>query len=121
MADAIKLDELTKEMNLEKNVSTSKHLSALMSCNPPTEGCLMNNCTQCPQEDVLQEDLQDILECNMTYAITHNQWLTTNKCNLKTVTSTDEFVEKFISSLKKLNVHDFAAHRQSSFLKETKS
>jgi hypothetical protein len=78
MAEAIKLNELTKEMNLEKNVSTLKHLLALMSCNPLTEDSLMNNCTQCPEEDVLQEDLQDILECNLIDAITYNQWLTTD-------------------------------------------
>jgi predicted transport protein len=36
-ANAIKLNELTKEMNLEKNVSTLKHLLALKSCDPPTE------------------------------------------------------------------------------------
>jgi hypothetical protein len=75
-----------------------------------------------PEEDVLQEDLQDIPECNMIDAITYNQWLTTDRCNVDTVTSvTYEFVEKFISSLKKLEVHDFVAHQQSSFLKETKS
>jgi hypothetical protein len=55
-------------------------------------------------------------------AITYDQWLTTNSCNLDTVTSTsDEFVEKFVSSVKKLKVHDFVAHQQSSFLKEIKS
>jgi hypothetical protein len=81
MADAIKLSELTKEMNLEKNVSTFKQLLALMNCNPPTKACVMNNCTQCPEEDVLQEDLQDILECNMIDAVTYNQWLTTDRCN----------------------------------------
>jgi hypothetical protein len=37
MADAIKLNELTKEMNLEENVSTLKYPLALMSCNPQTE------------------------------------------------------------------------------------
>jgi hypothetical protein len=63
MADAIKLNELTKEVNLEKNMSTLKPLLALMNCNPPTEDCLMNECTQCPEGGVLQEDLQDILEC----------------------------------------------------------
>jgi hypothetical protein len=43
-------------------------------------------------------------------------------CNLDTVTSTsDEFVEKFISSLYKLKVPDCVAHQQSTFLKETKS
>jgi hypothetical protein len=95
MASAIKLNELTKEINLEKNVSTFKHLLALMGCNPRTEDCLTNNCTQCPEEDVLQEDLQDILECNMIDAITYNQWLTTNRCNLDTVTATsDEFCRK---------------------------
>jgi hypothetical protein len=73
MADAIKLNELTKEMNLEKNVSTLKHILVLTSCNPPTEDCLLNNYTQCPEEDVLQADLHDILECNMTNAITYNQ------------------------------------------------
>jgi hypothetical protein len=88
MADAMKLNELTKEINLEENVSTFKHLLALMSCSPPAEDCLMNNCTQCPEEDVMQEDLQDILECNMIYAIMYNQWLSTNRCNLDTVTST---------------------------------
>jgi hypothetical protein len=31
MGDAMKLNELTKEMNLEKNVSTLKPLLALMS------------------------------------------------------------------------------------------
>jgi hypothetical protein len=93
-----------------------------MSCSPPNEDCQKNICTQCPEEDVLQEDLQDILERNMIDAITYNQWLTTDRCNFNTVTSTaDEFVEKFVSSLKKLKIHDFVAHQQSSFLKETKS
>jgi hypothetical protein len=45
----------------------------------------------------------------------------TDKCNLNTVTATShKFGEKFLSSLKKLKVHDFVAHQQSSFLKETK-
>jgi hypothetical protein len=58
----------------------------------------------------------------MTDVSTYNQWLTTDRCNLDTVTSTsEEFVEKFISSLKKLKVQDFVAHQQSSFFKETKS
>jgi hypothetical protein len=74
VARAIQLNELTEEIHLEKNVSTLKHLLALM-----TEDCLMNNCTQYPEEDVLQEDLQDILECNMIDATTYNQWLTTNR------------------------------------------
>jgi hypothetical protein len=122
MVDAIKLNELTKEMNLQKNGSTLKHLLALVSCNPPAEDCLMNNCTQCPEEDVLQEDLQDILECNMIDAITYNQWLTTHRCHLDTVTSTSgEFVEEFVSSLKELKLCDFVAHHKSSFLKEAKS
>jgi hypothetical protein len=122
MVDAIKLSELTKEMNLEKNVSTLKHLLALMSCSPPAEDCLMNKWRQCPEEDVLQEGLQDVLECNMIDAITYNQWLTTDRYNLHTVTSaSDEFVEKFVSSLNKLKVHEFVAHQQSSFMKETKS
>jgi hypothetical protein len=73
MTDAIKLNELTKEMNLEKNMSTFKHLLALLSCNPPTEDCLINNCTQCPEEEVLQKGLQDILECNMIGVVTYNQ------------------------------------------------
>jgi hypothetical protein len=85
MADAIKLNELTKEMNLEKNVSMLKHLVALMSCNPPTEDCLMNNCTQYPGEDVLQKDLQDTLECNMINATAYSQSLTTDRCNLDIV------------------------------------
>jgi hypothetical protein len=122
MAHAIKLNELTKDMNLEKNMSTLKHLLVLMSCSPPAEGCLMNNCTQCTEKDVLQQDLHDILECNIIDAITYNQCLTTDACNLDTVTSTtDEVVEKFVSSLKELKVYDFAANQQSSFFKETKS
>jgi hypothetical protein len=32
-----------------------------------------------------------------------------------------EFVENFVSSLKKLEVHNFVAHQQSSFFKETQS
>jgi hypothetical protein len=119
---AIKLNELTKEMGVEKNVSTFKHLLGLMRCNPPAEDCLMNACAQCPEEDVLQETLQDALECNVTDAITCNQWLRTNRCKLDTVTSTsDEFVENSISSLKKLKAHDLVVHQESSFLKETKS
>jgi hypothetical protein len=67
---AIKLNELTKEMKVQKDVSTFKHLLALMSRIPSTEDCVLNNWPQCPEEDVLQEDLQDILECNMIDAIT---------------------------------------------------
>jgi hypothetical protein len=122
MADAVKLNEVTKEMNLEKNVSTFKHLLALMNCSPLTAGCLMNKHTHCPEEDVLQEVLQDVRKCIAVDAITYGQWLTTDRCNLEPVTSTsDESAEKFISSLKKLKVYDFVADEQSSFLKETKS
>jgi hypothetical protein len=82
----------------------------------------LNKCTQCLEQDVLQEDLQGVLECNMTDAIIYNQFLTTDRCSLDTITSTsDEFVEKFVSSLKKLKVPDFVAHQQFSFFKETKS
>jgi hypothetical protein len=97
-------------MKPEKNMSTMQHLLALMICNPPTEDSLMNNYTQCPEEDVLQEGLQDILECNMTDAITYNQWLTADRCDLDTVKSTsDTSVGKFVSSLKKLKVHDLCS------------
>jgi hypothetical protein len=97
MANAIKLNELTKEINLEKNVSTLKNLLALMSCSPPVDDCLMNNCTDRPEQDVLQEDLQDILECNMIDAVTYNQWLSNERCNSDTVTSTSvEVVEKYV-------------------------
>jgi hypothetical protein len=69
MADANKLNEVTKEMNLEKNVSTLKQMLTLKCRSPPTEDSVMNKWRQCPEEDVLQEELQDILECNMIGAI----------------------------------------------------
>ena len=49
------------------------------------------------------------------------QWTTTDRATLETkVLSVDEFIEMFITMLKKLLVHDFIATMQASFLQQRK-
>ena len=53
--------------------------------------------------------------------VEYKQWVTTDRCNLKTVTaSADESIAKFVDRIPTLLRHSFIASQQTKFLKDRK-
>lgn len=66
-------------------------------------------------------ELTSLLEANDKESVLFQQWLTTDRCNLETITKTiDEFVPYFVEKVDKLITHDFIYKEQSSFLRDKK-
>lgn len=109
-----------------------RHCLAAMQCNPPSIecflgncnrciGCFLGNCNQCPGAEPLCAGLQAVTDGNEIDTVEIWQWTTTDRATLETkVLSVDEFIEMFITMLKKLLVHDFIATMQASFLQQRK-
>ena len=98
-----------------------RHCLAAMQCNPPTVDCCMARCNQCPGMDMLKENLQSNMDSLLIDTIQFKQWTLTDRSNLETkVLPTDEFLDTFMASLRKLQVHDFIAKMQAMFVTEAK-
>ena len=98
-----------------------RHCLAAMQCNPPNIECFLGNCNQCPGAEPLRARLQAVTDENEIDTVEIRQWTTTDRATLETkVLSVDEFIEMFITMLKKLLVHDFIATMQASFLQQRK-
>ena len=93
----------------------------VMRCNPARAECFLGECNGCPGSEKLRETIMNIMDANLIDAIEFKQWTTTDRANLETkVLSVDEFVDCFIESVEKLQVHDFIAKMQSRFASKTK-
>ena len=61
------------------------------------------------------------IDASLVDAIEFKQWTTTDRANLETrVFPAEDFIQIFMESLKKLQVHDFVAKKQSKFVTATK-
>ena len=71
---------------------------------------------------MLKEWLLQCFEIKGVEEIEYKQWATTEKSQLQTfIQSTDEFIERFLGSLKILTRHDFIAQEQAKYLDRKKS
>ena len=71
---------------------------------------------------MLKEWLLQCFEIKGVEEIEYKQWTTTNRSQLQTfIQSTDEFIERFLGSLKTLTRHDFIAQEQAKYLDGKKS
>ena len=98
-----------------------RHCLAAMQCNPPNVGCYFGECQQCPGTEPLCTSLQSAMDSNLVDTIEFQQWTTTDRATLETkVLLVDEFLDSFITMLKKLLVHDFIAKMQTGFMQKKK-
>ena len=98
-----------------------RHCLAVMQCNPPNIDCHFGNCNQCPGTEPLHKSLQAAFDKHSIDTVEFKQWTSTDRATLETrVLQVDEFVDCFITMMKKLVVHDFTAKMQSSFMQQKK-
>ena len=92
-----------------------------MQCDQPNIDCHFGNCNQCPGTELLHKSLQAAFNKHSIDTVEFKQWTSTDRATLETrVLQVDEFVDCFITMLKKLLVHDFTAKMQSSFMQQKK-
>ncbi|KAL5515128.1 hypothetical protein EMCRGX_G000252 [Ephydatia muelleri] len=98
-----------------------RHCLAAMQCNPPNVGCYFGECELCPGTEPLHTCLQYAMDRNDVDAVEFQQWTTTDRATLETkVLSVNEFLDTFVTMVKKLLVHDFVAKQQTAFMQKTK-
>jgi len=103
-------------------LATYQDFIAAVICDEPTPQCYLDGCCpNCPGTDALELLLNGALHDNFVETVTYNQWTSTDRCSLETmIKGADEFVELFISQLKKLLPHNFLAKEQSRYFKKAK-
>ncbi|CAF2145756.1 unnamed protein product, partial [Rotaria magnacalcarata] len=116
------MDDLQLEEETETPIKNYKHALATIQCNPFLPACPMGECKNCPGVATLKEWLFQCFENKGIEEIEYKQWTTTDRLQLQTfVQSTDEFIERFLKSLKTLAMHDFIAQEQAKYLEWKKS
>ena len=81
----------------------------------------MRVCSLCGNEDKLSSLLSALLSDNFIDEITYKKWTHTDRSNLETVVITSErFIDEFISTLKKYQVHNFITKQQALAFKESR-
>ena len=111
------MDDLQLEDELETPIKNYKHALAKIQCNPSLPACLLGECKNYPGVAMLKERLLQCFEIKGVEEIEYKQWTTTKRSQLQTfIQSTDEFIERFLGSLKTLTRHDFIAQEQAKYL-----
>jgi hypothetical protein len=96
-------------------LSVPRQLKSMMIIHLSRGRCMCLR-SGCPQIKFICSNHEEMII--KIYELKHKECCDPLKKHLQ---QSDESVEKFLSSLKKLKVPDFVAHQQASFLKETKS
>ena len=92
---------------------------AKLHCNPPSLNCIFGNCETCPGTEPLCKQLQAMARKNSIDTVEVRQWTHTDRANLETkVMLFDDFIDVFISMLKKLTIHE--AKMQARYVQECK-
>ena len=115
------MGDLQLEDELETPIKNYKHALAKIQCNPFLPACPLGECKNCPGVDMLKEWLLQCFEIKGVEEIEYKQWTTTDRSQLQTfIQSTDEFIERFLGSLKTLTRHNFIARAGKIFRLEEK-
>ena len=115
------LSRLTKEGT--HHLSDYDHCICAVTCNEASTSCYLGDCSNCSK---LMTDfvlyMEEIFDKNYIDALTYQQWLSTDRSTLQTVTqSTEKFIETFHVNLQALKKHNFIAKAQSKFCSDRKA
>ena len=114
MVEGSRLESLT-----DGEIKHYRHCLAAIQCDPPNIECHFGTCNECPEK--LTANHQAVMDNNSVDTIEFKQWTTTDRATLEAkILPTDEFLDLFIATLKKLLLHDFIAKMQSSFVQAKK-
>lgn len=96
-----------------------------MLCTEPSSACFLLKCDECPGLDAFREMLSDDFkeqDSGDDVMITFTQWVSTDRCNFDTFSKPlDDFLDYFITKLKKLIPHHYISNQQSDFIKNKKA
>lgn len=102
-----------------------KDVISFILCENPDTKCYLLKCTNCPGIKKLKDKLMDCFNNDEIYEnaeIKFNQWISTDRCQLETLTkTTEDFIAYFLEKLKALIPHNFLSQQQSSFIKDLKN
>eukprot|EP00731_Ephydatia_muelleri_P006869 Em0003g1117a len=78
--------------------------------------CVLAGATECPGAEALKEELEAAMEENGVETVQYNQWTNTDRANLETrIAPVEEFLDVFMATLKKLQLHDLLQRIKPSF------
>ena len=107
-------------MTLTRKINLTDCLKAAV-CTLESEECMMSECKKCPGKEGVKRLLTDLEELEFMEEITFQQWVTTDRCTLLTLTHTvDEFIEDLADKVSKLTRHHYIAYKQALYLKNLK-
>lgn len=91
----------------------------LTVCSIDNEKCMLGQCDDCHDEELLTEffiqKLQDV------QTVSYSQWTTVDRTNLiKIEQSVDDFIEDQVEDLMALKYHHFVAKKQSTYYRQLK-
>lgn len=113
----LKLRAVTKEVSVSS-------LMVAGVCDEANRNCMMHECQDCPGKEQIEILIREICKENFdeTEIIEFRQWVTTDRCTLKTIKeSREEFIEHLTDDLYNLMSHHFISKAQSNYLNCLKS
>ena len=97
-----------------------KDLLELIACDLAEYDCMIGDCPDCSNVDMLRTYLKEELEV-MEEDFLYKQWTSTDRSNLIDVMQNrDDFIETLLEKLVVLKKHHYTAKVQALFLKEQK-
>ena len=100
-----------------------KSLIELCVCDVNSQNCMFHTCNACPGQEIIEATLLKLFyEDDLTENIDYKQWISTDRCSLKTVTEPiNEFISCFSLDIWNLTIHHFITKSQTKSLKDIKA
>ena len=96
---------------------------SLLVCSLKNRECMLQRCENCPDPNHLKNHIisEWFKELDEDEEITYQQWQTTDRCNLVTMTtSIEEYIDYLVSKLEKLTSHSYLTTTQAEYLRKCK-
>jgi len=105
----------------EDDKLTFENYVNMTMCPSKSDDCYTNDCPDCPDPQVLREQLSEHFEELSMSTVVPKQCVTVDRCNLETlVKPVDSYIDDFIDKLIEYKKHNFIAKKQAAALKEQK-
>ncbi|CAF4238702.1 unnamed protein product, partial [Rotaria magnacalcarata] len=90
-------------------------------CDSKNPRCMLRQCRECPGKEGVASFLNSFSNLSDCESIIYNQWITTDRSNLETISnSVEDFIDILSAKITLLTRHHYIATSQSLYLKELK-
>lgn len=99
------------------NVTSVTDCLKYLICSESSETCYLRTCTDCADWSALRLELEKFFDDEMIDEVTYNQWETTDRGNILTLTnSVEDFIDRFLQQLEDLVTHHFIFQKQAKYM-----